>query len=121
MNKLHFKKKIIANIKYDITYTLSPFIISDAKNLTILGNIEEKPNFGDSINKITMRLWRNQTIGDLALDKIEELRSITPSDELIKTIYKEVGDSVERVLFIQTILDTFKKSDSTLTKIKKLF
>jgi len=85
---------------YDVVFTLSPFIISDAPSLTVLGEVETKPKFGDSVNSVVMHLWRSQTIGDLALEKIDELRTHPVTDELIENIYKEVGDSIERVFLL---------------------
>jgi hypothetical protein len=65
---------------------------------------------GSSINKVTLTLWRRETIGDLAKDELTRLRAKSQNatlkelDGIIKESY-ELGDSVERVLFIKTILD----------------
>lgn len=93
------------NNKYDVVFTLSPFIISDAKNLTVLGELDSKPKFGDSVNKVTMNLWRRETVGDIAKQKVEDFRTMQPSDDLISDIYNELGDSVERVLLINVVMD----------------
>lgn len=100
--------------KFDVVITLSPFIISDSKNLTVLGELGSKPKFGDSVNKVTMNLWRRETVGDIAKQKVEEFRSMQPSDDLIGDIYNELGDSVERVLLINVVMDGIEGKGSKM-------
>ena len=99
----------------------SPFIISDCKQENVLvferdqtGKVEwHYPNFntfGASANAITMKVFgRNETIGDFALERLEEFQKRLNLDEnpetLIDEVSKELGDSMERVLFINQALD----------------
>ena len=95
--------------RFTSVITFSPFIVSDAKDLHILDS-DTEVKMGSSINKVTLTLWRRETIGDLAKDKLTRLRAksqnatVQELDGIIKESY-ELGDSVERVLFIRTMLD----------------
>ncbi|AEU37474.1 restriction system-associated AAA family ATPase [Granulicella mallensis] len=99
----------------------SPFIISDCRQDNVLV-FEKRPDgkvdwdfakfntFGASANAITIRVFgRRETIGDYALDKLKELRQRLQGDEspdaLIAEAGKELGDSVEKVLFINQAFD----------------
>jgi predicted ATP-binding protein involved in virulence len=99
----------------------SPFIISDCQTENVLvfekdndGKVEwHKPEFntfGASVNAITIKVFgRKETIGDYALSKLEALKKqlddgVSP-DTLIDEAGKELGDSVEKVLFINQALD----------------
>jgi restriction system-associated AAA family ATPase len=99
----------------------SPFIISDCRQDNVL--VFEKNDqgkvtwdfakfntFGASANAITIKVFgRRETIGDYALDKLNELRRRLHGDEnpdaLIDEVSKELGDSVEKVLFINQALE----------------
>jgi restriction system-associated AAA family ATPase len=99
----------------------SPFIISDCKQENVLvfekdqtGKVEwHYPNFntfGASANAITMKVFgRKETIGDFALERLEDFQKRLDLDEnpetLIDEVSKELGDSMERVLFINQALD----------------
>jgi restriction system-associated AAA family ATPase len=99
----------------------SPFIISDCKQENVLvfekdqtGRVEwHYPNFntfGASANAITMKVFgRKETIGDFALERLEDFQKRLDLDEnpetLIDEVSKELGDSMERVLFINQALD----------------
>jgi len=99
----------------------SPFIISDCKQDNVLvfeKNQEGKVDwdfakfntFGASANAITIKVFgRKETIGDYALDTLKELRLRLQGDEnpdaLIDAVSKELGDSVEKVLFINQALE----------------
>ena len=54
---------------FEEVITLSPFIISEAANgqLVVLGPDQDAEHVmlrhGDSVNKVTMSLWRRETIG----------------------------------------------------------
>lgn len=87
--------------RYDIVITVSPWIISDAKDVRIIGKSEDcVVKFGDSVNKVVMSIWRHQTIGQLALDKIEQLRDSGDID----LVYQQVGDSIERIMLLNSMI-----------------
>ncbi len=109
--------------KFDIVITFSSFIISDAENVKILdfhpSNSDSHPKHGDSVNKIVMRLWTSSTIGDIAAKKINDLRirmENTDDPEVLKTLiedaYNTVGDSIEKVLFVKTVMDKMTKIEN---------
>jgi restriction system-associated AAA family ATPase len=99
----------------------SPFIISDCRQDNVLvfeknpdGKVEwdfaKFNTFGASSNAITIRVFgQKETIGDYALDKLNDLRQRLQDNEspdaLIDEVGKELGDSVEKVLFINQALD----------------
>jgi restriction system-associated AAA family ATPase len=98
----------------------SPFIISDCRKENVLvfeknnGKVEwHNPDFntfGASANAITIKVFgRMETIGDYALQKLTDLRQRLEADEspaaLIEQADDELGDSVEKVLFINKALD----------------
>lgn len=103
--------------------THSPFLISDSKPDKVLVFKKDKasgavsisqPNYntlGASINKITMNTFgKRETIGGCAQLLLEALRTRFElggenNDELIAEIQQQLGDSVEKVLLIKTILD----------------
>lgn len=98
----------------------SPFIISDCQKENVLvfeknedGQVQwHNPDFntfGASANAITIKIFsRKETIGDYALSKLEALKqrleSGDPPDGLIEAS-QELGDSVEKVLFINQALN----------------
>jgi hypothetical protein len=76
---------------------------------------------GASINKITMKTFgKRETIGGFAQQKLEELKqrfeaakaeaSDAEKSALIGEIDRQLGDSVEKVLLIKTILDSMEGS-----------
>jgi restriction system-associated AAA family ATPase len=99
----------------------SPFIISDCQRENVLvfernadGKVEwHNPDFntfGASANAITIKVFRRQdTIGDYARSKLDgfkqRLESGDSPDTLIDEAGKELGDSVEKVLFINQALN----------------
>ena len=98
----------------------SPFIISDCRKENVLvfeknnGKVEwHNPDFntfGASANAITIKVFgRKETIGDYALQKLTDLRQRLEADEspaaLIQEADDELGDSVEKVLFINQALN----------------
>jgi restriction system-associated AAA family ATPase len=99
----------------------SPFIISDCRRENVLvfekdknGRVEwHNPDFntfGASANAITMKVFgRKETIGNYALSKLGALRERLDSgalpDTLIDEARKELGDSVEKVLFINQAIN----------------
>jgi restriction system-associated AAA family ATPase len=103
--------------------THTPFLISDSRSEKVLvfnkaNNIVSvsKPDyntFGASINKITMNTFgKRETIGGHAQTILKGLRKRfedgDDKEQLLTEINRELGDSVEKVLFIQTILDSME-------------
>jgi len=105
--------------------THTPFLISDSKPEKVLVfNKDEKlrtvsiskPDYntlGASINKITMNTFnKRETIGGHAQSILESLRKRfddgEDKEQLITTINQQLGDSVEKVLLIKTILDSME-------------
>jgi restriction system-associated AAA family ATPase len=100
--------------------THSPFVISDCQPENVLvfeknddGRVEwHNPDFntfGASANTITMKVFsRKETIGDYALSRLDglgqRLESGESPDRLIDEANKELGDSVEKVVFINQAL-----------------
>jgi restriction system-associated AAA family ATPase len=105
--------------------THTPFLISDSKPEKVLVFKKENgevsiahPDYntlGASINKITMSTFgKRETIGGYAQTKLEEFREQSRNDdkdkeELIAEINEALGDSVEKVLLIKTILDSMEE------------
>jgi restriction system-associated AAA family ATPase len=99
----------------------SPFIVSDCQKENVLvfekdknGKVEwHNPDFntfGASVNAITIKVFgKKETIGDYGLGRLHDLRnrleSGDPPDTLIAEAGKELGDSVEKVLFVNQALD----------------
>ena len=102
--------------------THAPFLISDSRQEKVLvfskdsstGAVSIQPpgynTLGASLNKITMSTFgKGETIGAYAQAVLEGLRErFNAGDEgpaaLIKEINRELGDSVEKMLLIKTIL-----------------
>ena len=108
--------------------THSPFLISDSRPKKVLVFEKNKndnkvyitePEYntlGASINKITMSTFgKLETIGGRAQEVLGSFRARFErgegSDELIEEIDHELGDSVEKILLIRTILDSEVKGD----------
>ncbi len=106
--------------------THSPYLVSDSESKYVhifTKNPETKEvscrfpdfqTFGSSVNKITIKVYdKPDTIGAYARSRIAELRSEHESTEdkeaLLKKVESEIGDSVERVLFINEILDQIEE------------
>ena len=99
----------------------SPFIVSDTKEDNVLifekdenGLVDCKKadfnTFGASVNKITMSVFgKKDTIGDVAKDKLQEYKNRLEANEDIDTIIHDVdlelGESVEKVLFMKMLFD----------------
>jgi len=99
----------------------SPFVLSDCRKEHVLVFSKHKKTgkvtwsnpgfetFGASANAITMKVFgQTETIGDYAMEKIRELQNRLEKgddpDELIKEADHELGDSVEKVLFVNQAL-----------------
>ncbi|WP_340122920.1 restriction system-associated AAA family ATPase [Methylobacter svalbardensis] len=114
--------------------THTPFLISDSKPEQVLVFSKEdsvvdvkRPDYntlGASINKITLSTFgKKETIGGFAQQEMEKLKnrfeqgrySDTDHDKhaLIDEINQQLGDSVEKVLFIKTILDSMADTKGT--------
>jgi len=105
--------------------THTPFLISDSKPEKVLvfdkqgGKVAvSKPDYntlGASINKITMNTFgKRETIGGRAQAIIEGFREQLndknkEKEQLIDEINQQLGDSVEKVLLIKTILDSMEE------------
>ncbi|ELY3102087.1 restriction system-associated AAA family ATPase [Serratia marcescens] len=103
--------------------THTPFLISDSKPDKVLvfskdeatGVVSINPpgynTLGASINKITMNTFgKRETIGGYAQTLLEDLRRRFEEggedrEALITEIQQQLGDSVEKLLLIKTILD----------------
>ncbi|MBU4261348.1 MAG: restriction system-associated AAA family ATPase [Proteobacteria bacterium] len=106
--------------------THTPFLISDSRPEKVLvfkkdietGTVSvSKPEYntlGASINKITMNTFgKRETIGGHAQALLESFRERMKNKEedkesLITEINQQLGDSVEKVLLIKTILDSME-------------
>lgn len=101
--------------------THTAFLISDSEPEKVLVfekneqnvsvNIPEYNTLGASINQITMATFdKRETIGGLAQSllndfKVESEKQDVDKKQLIKDINNKLGDSVEKVLLIKTILE----------------
>ncbi|AZB30572.1 restriction system-associated AAA family ATPase [Chryseobacterium balustinum] len=102
--------------------THSPYLISDSesKYVHIFSKESETKNvncgypefqtLGTSVNKITLRIFNKpETIGEFANQKIDELRkeleNTDDKEKFLIKVRKEIGESVESVLFINDIID----------------
>ncbi|MBF0351284.1 MAG: restriction system-associated AAA family ATPase [SAR324 cluster bacterium] len=105
--------------------THTPFLISDSKpeKVLVFEKDEEtgkvaitRPDYntlGASINKITMSVFnKRETIGGFAESKLSEMKSRYENGEnpenLINEINETLGDSIEKILLIKTMLDIDK-------------
>ncbi|EGB14705.1 ABC transporter [Pseudodesulfovibrio mercurii] len=103
--------------------THTPFLISDSspdkvlvfnKTNGIVSVIRPDYNtLGSSINKITMATFdKRETIGGHAQSQLDALRRRfeegEDKDQVIAEINRQLGDSVEKVLLIKTILDSME-------------
>ncbi len=106
--------------------THTPFLISDSTPEKVLvfnktnGVVKvTKPDYntlGASINKITMNTFgKRETIGGHAQAILEGLRGRFETGEdkkqLLAEIDRQLGDSVEKVLLIKTIIDNMEEQD----------
>ncbi|MEM1307932.1 MAG: restriction system-associated AAA family ATPase [Cyanobacteria bacterium P01_H01_bin.153] len=107
--------------------THTPFVISDSRpekvlkfdktNGTVSVSHPEYNTLGASINKITMNTFnKRETIGGHAQRKLEGFRSRSndadeDKDQLINEINQQLGDSVEKMLLIKTILDRMEAQE----------
>lgn len=112
-----------ANDHEMLVTTHTPFLISDSKpekvlvfekeNGTVSVKHPEYNTLGASINKITMATFcKRETIGLRAQTMLEGLRQRfekgEDKEQLLAEINQQLGDSVEKVLLIKTILDSME-------------
>jgi len=100
----------------------SPFIVSDCheENVLVFRKDEEtrdisctRPDFktfGASVNQITIKAFEKiETIGGYAQNKLNELEKRfaqgEDADSLIQEVNQTLGDSVEKVIFVNKLLD----------------
>jgi restriction system-associated AAA family ATPase len=113
----------ISGVMSDILLTShSPFVISDCRPENVLvfekderGTVTcRRPDFntfGASANLITMKIFgQTKTIGNYAMETLTNLRNHlntgdSPPDDVIDTASRELGDSVEKILFINEALN----------------
>lgn len=103
--------------------THTPFLISDSRPEKVLvfnktdGVVSvSHPDYntlGASINKITMATFgKRETIGGFAQGKLQQFHQAFEQgkdrEQLITEINSQLGDSVEKVLLIKTILDSME-------------
>jgi hypothetical protein len=111
-------------------FTFSPWIISDTHedDLYVIqdnGKLVQLDfnNFGASVNKITMKIFRRATIGEKSLNFLESFKdNIDREKELEKiatTIDNTFGESVEKILFLKYLYDKIDKTKSNF--IKRIF
>ena len=107
--------------------THTPFVISDSKPEKVLvfhktdGTVSishpEYNTLGASINKITMNTFdKRETIGGRAQAILGSFRERSDDanedqDQLINEINQQLGDSVEKMLLIKTILDRMEAQE----------
>ncbi|MGR6860640.1 restriction system-associated AAA family ATPase [Aliivibrio salmonicida] len=107
--------------------THTPFLISDSTPEKVLVfkkqdkhvsvSNPEYNTLGASINKITMATFdKRETIGGLAQSllndfKVRSEQQDVDNTQLIKDINNKLGDSVEKILLIKTILDGMESND----------
>ncbi len=104
--------------------THTPFLISDSEPEKVMVFKKEnqavtvkRPDYntlGASINKITMKTFdKKETIGGYAQKILNELKERFKTGEDKETLLEEVnqllGDSIEKVLFTKTLLDSMEK------------
>jgi restriction system-associated AAA family ATPase len=109
--------------------THSPFLISDSRmEYVLFFEKNETTNkvasalrpdfqtFGSSVNKIAIRIFSMpNTIGEFAASKLDEFKKELPKldqkdelEDLIRRTQKELGESVERTLFVNQVFEKIK-------------
>jgi len=109
--------------------THSPFLISDSKMEYVLVFEKNKATnkvtsalrpefqtFGSSVNKIAIRVFKMpNTIGEYAASKLDEFKKEIPKlnkredlENLIRRTQNNLGESVERTLFVNQVFEKIK-------------
>jgi hypothetical protein len=86
----------------------------DLKNKTIEVSRPDYNTFGASINKITMKTFgKMETISGYAEQQLENIKKRFESGESKQEVLDEVnallGDSVEKVLFVNRVIDSMEE------------
>lgn len=117
-------KKIIREM---LITTHTPFLISDSEpqrvmvfkkeNDTVTVTRPDYNTLGASINKITMKTFeKKETIGGHAeaiLNKLKErFKAGEDKEILLEEVNQRLGDSIEKVLFTKTLLDSMEKDEN---------
>lgn len=107
--------------------THTPFLISDSRpeNVLVFKKQDQsvhvsRPDYntlGASINKITMKTFgKKETIGGYAERILESLKERFKAGEdkeaLLEEVHQKLGDSIEKILFIKTLLDSMEKEET---------
>ena len=107
--------------------THTPFLISDSRPENVLVFKKEdqsvtvsRPDYntlGASINKITMKTFgKKETIGGYAESILETLKKRFAAGEdreaLLEEVHQKLGDSIEKMLFTKTLLDSMEKEET---------
>lgn len=107
--------------------THTPFLISDSRPENVLVFKKEdqsvtvsRPDYntlGASINKITMKTFeKKETIGGYAESILESLKKRFAAGEdreaLLEEVHQKLGDSIEKMLFTKTLLDSMEKDET---------
>ncbi|MGJ1243571.1 MULTISPECIES: restriction system-associated AAA family ATPase [Sphingobacterium] len=129
-----WKAKFISSIRYCfakeesmtmremLITTHSPYLVSDSESKyvrvfvkddetkEVTCSLPEFQTLGTSVNKITLRIFNKpDTIGAFASSKIDELRKqleeVGDKEAFLAKVRKEIGESVESMLFINDIID----------------
>jgi len=117
-----FKQKNEDTMQEMLITTHSPYLVSDSESRYVFAFIKdenkkivscEHPDFqtlGESVNNISVSIYdKANTIGDYALQKLNEYKDRFNKGENGKAIIKEMnrslGDSLEKTLLINRILD----------------
>ena len=121
-NTIEADKKAKETMREIILTSHSPFIISDCHRENVFVFKKDTSNnvtcdgpgfqtFGASANAITIKVFgQTETIGDYAMETVKDLRErldagIVDPDTLIDEAGRKLGDSVEKVLFINQALN----------------
>jgi len=109
----------------------SPFLISDSRtDYVLFFEKDEKTNkvksakrpdfvtFGASVNKIAIRIYSMaNTIGEYAAARLRKFEEELPAleqkedlEELIRRTQRELGESVERTLFVNQVFEKIKRT-----------
>nr|NJM04654.1 restriction system-associated AAA family ATPase [Desulfobacula sp.] len=107
--------------------THTPFLISDSRPENVLVFKKEdqsvtvsRPDYntlGASINKITMKTFgKKETIGGYADRILNDMKQRFATGEnreaLLEEVHQKLGDSIEKILFTKTLLDSMEKDET---------
>jgi restriction system-associated AAA family ATPase len=107
--------------------THTPFLISDSmpENVLVFKKEDQsvtvsRPDYntlGASINKITMKtFYKKETIGGYADRILNDMKQRFAAGEdreaLLEEVHQKLGDSIEKMLFTKTLLDSMEKEET---------